>query len=80
MELWRELLIKGLENENEKFDFINDEILKSVLESTCYKVLLQVKQTLDNEKLSDEDCFFKIENILQVLEENKIFLNRHDFL
>ncbi len=44
MELWRELLISGLQNENNKFDYINDKTLKEIVESRCYKVLLQIKQ------------------------------------
>ena len=42
MELWQELLINGLQNENYKFDYINDKILKEIVESSCYKVLLQI--------------------------------------
>lgn len=53
MELWRELLINGLQNENNKFDFINDKTLSEILKNECYKVLLQIKQTIEDERLSD---------------------------
>lgn len=79
MELWRELLISGLQNENNKFNFINDNTLKEILERKCYEVLLQIKQTIENDKLSDEDCFIKIEEIINTLEKNNIFCDRHDF-
>ena len=79
MELWRELLISGLQNENNKFDCINDKTLKEIVESRCYKVLLQIKQIIEDENLLDEDCFIKIEEIICALEENNIFCNRHDF-
>ena len=79
MELWRELLINGLQNENYKFNYINDKTLKEILESSCYKVLLQIKQTIDDERLLDQDCFIKIEEIICALEENNIFCDRHDF-
>ena len=79
MELWRELLISGLQNESYKFDFINDKMLKEIVENKCYKILLQLKQTIEDESLSDKDCFIKIEEILCVLEKNKILCDRHDF-
>ncbi len=79
MELWRELLISGLQNENYKLDYVNDQIIKEMVEKRSYEVLLQVKQIIDNEKLSDKDCFIKIEEILCVLEKNNIFCDRHDF-
>ena len=79
MELWKELLISGLQNESHKLDCINDNVLKQIVESECYKVLLLIKQTVDDETLSDNDCFIKIEQILRLLEQNKIFCDRHDF-
>ena len=79
MELWRELLISGLQNENNKFDYINDKTLKEIVESRCYKVLLQIKQIIKDERLLDQDCFMKIEKIICALEENNVFCNRHDF-
>ena len=79
MELWRELLISGLQNESYKVDFTNDKILKEIIENRCYKVLMQIKQVVEDEKLSDQDCFIKIEEIICKLEENGIFCDRHDF-
>ena len=79
MELWRELLISGLQNENYKLDYVNDQIIKEMVEKRSYEVLLQVKQIINNEKLSDKECFIKIEEILCVLEKNNIFCDRHDF-
>lgn len=79
MELWKELLISGLQNESFEFDFINDKILTEILESKCYKVLLRIKQVIEDEKLSDEDCFIKIDKIMGALEEDKVFCDRHDF-
>lgn len=79
MELWKELLISGLQNENTNFDITNDTILTSIIENKCYKILLQIKETLNDETLLDEDCFFKIENILNTLEEHGVFCDRHDF-
>ena len=79
MELWRELLISGLQNESYKFEYINDKTIKEIVENTCYKVLLQIKQTIEDESLLDKDCFIKIEEIICTLEKNNIFCDRHDF-
>ncbi len=79
MELWRELLISGLQNESYLFNYINDVALKEIIESKCYKVLLQIKELLDDQKILDQECFLKIEEIICKLEENGIFCDRHDF-
>lgn len=79
MELWRELLISGLQNENFKPDRIDDKTLKEIVEGRSYQVLLKIKRTVVDESLSDRDCFIKIEKIICVLEENKILCDRHDF-
>ena len=79
MELWRELLINGLQNKNCEFHYINDKILTEIVNNKCYKVLLQIKQIIDDTSLLDEDCFIKIEEIIYALEENDIFCDRHDF-
>ena len=60
MELWRELLINGLQNENYKFDFIDDNILKEIIKSNSYKTLNKIKKLIDDKRLSDKDCFIKI--------------------
>ena len=79
MELWREVLISGLQNENNKLDYINDKILKELIDIQSYSILLQIKLLLEDEKLEDEDCFIKIEKILCKLGENGVFCDRHDF-
>ncbi len=79
MELWRELLISGLQNESYKGNYISDKTLKEIIESSCYKVLQQIKQVIDNDTLQDEECFVKIEEIRCVLEKNGILCDRHDF-
>jgi len=79
MELWRELLISGLQNENNYLSNINDKILKEIIENRSFKVLLEIKQTIEDERLSDKDCFIKIEQIISKLEKLGIFCDRHDF-
>ena len=79
MELWRELLISGLQNESYKLDCVNDKTLKEIVNCRCYKVLQQIKQVVQDEKLLDKECFIKIEQLLGCLEKNGIFCDRHDF-
>ena len=79
MELWKELLLSGLQNETYGIKSLNDIILKEIIENQCYKVLLQIKQIIDDENLLDQDCFIKIEKIIRTLELNNIFCLRHDF-
>ncbi len=79
MELWRELLISGLQNETYNLDCIDDKTLKEIVDSRSYQVLLQIKQTIEDKRLLDQDCFIKIEKIICLLEDNQIFCDRHDF-
>ena len=79
MELWRELLISGLQNETCKIDCLNDNVVKDIIKNKSYEVLLKIKKILDDEKLTDRDCFIIIEKIICELAENNIFCDRHDF-
>ncbi len=79
MELWRELLVSGLQDESYKLNCIGDNTLKKIIKDKCYKALLGIKQVIDDEKLKDEDCFIKIEEIICKLVEDGIFCDRHDF-
>ena len=79
MELWRELLIGGLQDETCKIDYLNDNFLIEIIQNRCYNVLLELKKTIEDDNLTDKDCFIKIEKILSVLAKNNIFCDRHDF-
>lgn len=79
MELWRELLIGGLQNEGYKYNCICDKRLEKIIENQCYKVLLQLKRVIEDKSMLDKDCYIKIEQIICMLEENNIFCDRHDF-
>ena len=57
MELWRELLLSGLQNENYKLDCIDDKTLQDIVESRIYQVVLQIKQTIEDDRLFDQVCF-----------------------
>lgn len=79
MKLWKQLLINGLQNELNEVDFLTDENIKKILDIKSYKILLQIVQVLENNNLQDEDCFYKIEEIINILQENGVLVDRHDF-
>ena len=79
MSLWKKILINGLQNETDNVDFTNDETLKNLVESKCYQILQSIVLIIDDTNLSDEDCFDKIEKIIQLLEHRDIYTDRHDF-
>ena len=75
MELWQEIFCKASEyNEQQKVDF------KSLLESACYIALDKIKKIIQNNSLKDDECFFKIEEIICILEDlGSNGGSRHDF-
>lgn len=79
MSLWKKILINSLQNETDNDDFTNDETLKNLVESQCYQILQSIVLIIDDTNLSDEDCFDKIEKIIQLLEHSDIYTDRHDF-
>lgn len=54
--------------------------IDKIVESTCYKALNEIKSIIENDSLSDEECFLKIEEIVRVFEHfGSNCGNRHDF-
>lgn len=79
MELYKELLIKALEQGNIeiKFDKCN---LNEIVESHCYILLNEIKTIINDSSLSDKECFEKIEKIICLFEDYNISCGiRHDF-
>lgn len=61
MELYQEILRK--ENRCEEI------ALTELLELRCYQAILRIKAVLEDENLTDADCFARIEEIVCILEE-----------
>lgn len=54
--------------------------IDKIVESTCYKALNEIKSIIENDSLSDEECFLKIEEIIRVFERLECNCGyRHDF-
>ncbi|MBS6367633.1 MAG: hypothetical protein KH420_09835 [Clostridiales bacterium] len=59
---------------------IFDRNATAITELKCYHILAQIRQVLNNETLTDTDCFERIEEIIKIFDAHSITgLNRHDF-
>lgn len=81
MELYKEILAHALTYGEVKIVFENpDEEISKIVEGQCYQALQKIKAIIADDRLEDDACFAKIEEIVCVLEE--IGSNgggRHDF-
>ena len=69
MELLKEILAKIIEKENINITFSNSEIdIAAIIESTCYNALQKIKSVIEDDSLSDKECFTKIEEIICIFE------------
>ena len=79
MELYKELLLQILSEENMQILFNNLNV-NELLESVCYRTLCRIKEIIEDDTLDDPECFMKIEEIVCVLEEvGSSGGIRHDF-
>ena len=81
MNLYKELLLKLLENEECRVVFPNvEESLSRLVEMKSYEMLKRIQEIIRNADLDDKDCFMKIEEIVCLFEENGCSCGtRHDF-
>ena len=82
MELYQEILCRVLANEKIQVSFpelIHTDITK-IVELECYKALAKIKAILENDVLTDSECFQQIEEIVCTFEAlGSGGGNRHDF-
>lgn len=81
MNLYKEIIIKHLEKEETKVFFPNlSADINEIVELKAYNTLKRIKDILEDDKLSDEECFMKIEYIVKEFEKlGSDCGNRHDF-
>lgn len=81
MELYKELLISILKDEDVEVRFSNLCIdVNKILELHAYKALKAIKEVLEDDRLDDKECFHKIEEIVCIFEElGSGGGSRHDF-
>ena len=64
-----------------KYFYENEpEKAKEIVETESYRALVKIKRVLENDDLSDAECFNKIEEIVNIFEAMGSGCgNRHDF-
>ena len=81
MELYKEILIHALKQESLLVTFSHPDIdEKEIVNTIRYQALLKIKAILENDSLSNADCFMQIEKIVEVFESFDTRISyRHDF-
>ena len=81
MELYKEILLNALYNEEIQISFPNLKVSPNeIVHLECYRALKKIKAILEDENLSDKECFMKIERIICVFEDmGSDGGTRHDF-
>ncbi len=81
MQLYKEILLNALYNEEIEITFPNLKISPNeIVKLECYRALKKIKAVLENEDLSDEECFMRIEKIICIFEDMGSSSGiRHDF-
>ena len=75
MELYEEIILKEWKKSADL-----SKISTELLSDRCYEALCQIKMIVDDETLSDLECFWRIEKIVCILENlGSTGGFRHDF-
>lgn len=81
MDLYKEILVKVLEEHTAQVEFPSLKIdAEKIVEQVCYQALLRIKEIIADDSLDDAECFCKIEEIVETLEDIGSRCGcRHDF-
>ena len=80
MDLIYELLVSYFREEKDKNTITKALNFEQMVEKQCYKILSEIKNIIQDEKVEDNDCFDKIEKIVCLFESYGIDSGtRHDF-
>lgn len=80
MELYKEILAHALMRGEVEITFPGECDPAEIVEGECYKALEKIKAVIRDDSLSDEECFMKVEEIVNVLESvGSSGGFRHDF-
>ena len=61
MELFKEIILEGLKNKKIELSFPCEIDIEKIVHDKAYEMLLNIKQILENDKLSHIDCVDRIE-------------------
>lgn len=81
MELYEEIIINALEKRQISLAALaQDSCMEKIVEGVCYRTLRRIKEIVEDDSLTDEACFWKIEEIVAALEQiGSDGGTRHDF-
>lgn len=81
MELYKEILSHALMYGEVRVVFPEQaQDTAQIINSSCYQALQKIKAIIEDDSLSDKDCFMKIEKIICVFESlGSDCGNRHDY-
>lgn len=81
MELYKEILVKILQQQELQITFPNVNIdVNEIMENECYQALQKIKEIIQDDTLEDVECFMKIEEIVCLFEAlGSNGGSRHDF-
>ena len=79
--MYEQILVKALENETVQVVFPNVKLNPTeIVQLNCYQAIEKIRDVLQNEDLEDVDCFMRIEEIVNTLEDLGVDVDgRHDF-
>ena len=80
MKMYEQILVKALENETVQVVFPNVKLNPTeIVQLNCYQAIEKIRDVLQNEDLEDVDCFMRIEEIVNTLEDLGVDVDgRHD--
>ena len=81
MKMYEQILVNALENETVQVVFPNVKLNPTeIVQLNCYQAIEKIRDVLQNEDLEDVDCFMRIEEIVNTLEDLGVDVDgRHDF-
>ena len=80
MELYKDILAHALLQGEIKITFPGECDPAKLVEGECYQALQKIKAVIHDDSLTDEECFLKIEEIVNILESvGSTGGSRHDF-
>ncbi len=69
MDLYKDIMVKLLSHSTVDVTFKNaGEDMARIVESICYNALKRIKRIIEDDTLTDQECFMKIEEIIHTLE------------
>ena len=81
MQLFQEILAQAINDGKLQIVFqCGEQTVSEITERICYQTLAKIKAIIQDDSLSDPECFAKIEEIVCALEEIGVHCgSRHDF-